>query len=120
MPVCHMLIIEDDPIIAMAIEDAAIEAGATSVDFAVSPTEALAAALHRHPELILSDVGIIDGTGPEAVSAILAALGKIPVVYITATPELCIECTYAAAILTKPVTAVRLTAALKSARTIVI
>ena len=58
-PVCHVLIIEDEPFIAMSIQMALEEEGATSFDFAVTGAEAVAAALARPAELITSDVKLI-------------------------------------------------------------
>ncbi|WP_031392980.1 response regulator [Sphingomonas sp. STIS6.2] len=102
---CHVLVIEDEPLIACLISDIAMDAGATSVDIADTPVYALA--LARPPAVILLDVQIIDGTGPETVSEIRPHLGPTPVIFITATPEACISCEYAAAILQKPVMAHR-------------
>lgn len=100
---CHVLVIEDEPLIAYEVCDIASDAGATSTDIATSPSEALASALAHAPAVILSDVKIIDGTGPEAVAEIRSRLGEVPVIFITATPEACAHCDYAAAILTKPI-----------------
>lgn len=102
---CHVLVIEDEPLIADYVCDLASDAGATSTDIASTPAEALAMALARTPAVILSDVKIIDGTGPEAVAEIRSQLGPLPVIFITGTPEACQPCEYAAAILTKPIIA---------------
>ena len=99
---CHVLVIEDEPLIAYQVCDLASDAGATSTEIATTPSEALAVALARPPAVILSDVKIIDGTGPEAVEEIRSRLGPVPVIFITGTPEACVACDYAAAILTKP------------------
>ena len=80
----HALIIEDEPIIAMLIEDHLRTLGYTSVDFAVTEAEAVAAAGRRCPDLITSDVRLSEGCGIAAVQSICG--GKpIPVVFITAT-----------------------------------
>lgn len=99
---CHVLIIEDNPIIANGLADLAIEAGATSTNVAASPDEALVSALAHHPAVLFSDVQIIDGTGPEAANAIRHRLGLIPVIFITALPHACRNVS-AAAVLLKPV-----------------
>ena len=80
----HALIIEDEPIIAMLIEDHLRALGYTSVDFAVTEAEAVAAARRRCPDLITSDVRLPEGCGIAAVEAICGG-GRIPVVFITAT-----------------------------------
>jgi CheY-like chemotaxis protein len=76
----HALIIEDEMLIA--------ELGFESFDIADSPSEALRCAEDRRPDLITADIRIIGGTGIEAVDAITAALGPIPVVYVTGNPDL--------------------------------
>jgi two-component system, response regulator PdtaR len=80
----HALIIEDEPIIAMLIEDHLRSLGYTSVDFAVTEAEAVAAARRRCPDLITSDVRLPEGCGIAAVESICSGR-QIPVVFITAT-----------------------------------
>jgi len=80
----HALIIEDEPMIALVIEDHLRAAGCTSVDFAVTEAEALAAANKHCPDLITSDVRLSQGCGIAAVEAICSGR-HIPVVFITAT-----------------------------------
>ena len=100
---CHVLVIEDEPLIADHVCDLALDGGATSTDVATTPSAALSMAMARTPAVILSDVNIIDGTGPDAVAEIRSRLGPLPVIFITGTPEACGACDYAAAILTKPI-----------------
>lgn len=106
---CHVLIIEDEWLIAEYIEQIARDAGATSVDTADCQVDAIEAADKRTPGIILSDVNLRQGTGPRAVEAILARLGPVPVIFITATPADCVPCDPPAVILTKPINAVSLT-----------
>lgn len=82
---CHVLIIEDEPIIALDLEVILEREGATSFSFAMSEREAVASAEQCRPDIITSDVTLVEGTGPAAVEAIRSALGDIPVVYISAT-----------------------------------
>jgi CheY-like chemotaxis protein len=110
----HVLIIEDEFLISCHLSDVAQDAGAASVDVAVSPAQALASALARPPDLIFSDVNIVDGTGPQAVSAIRECLGPIPVIFITATPEQCAAYDPAAPVLCKPVMEAQLVAAFQN------
>jgi CheY-like chemotaxis protein len=100
---CHVLIIEDEPMIAMAIEMMVEEEGATSWDVAVTQDEAIAAALAHPPDIITSDVRLIAGTGPLAVAEIAARLGKRPVIYVTGNPEGCTPCAPSSVVLIKPV-----------------
>lgn len=98
----RVLVIEDEPLIAAFIAGLAERAGAHKIDTAASEIQALAAALSAKPDLILADVNLRQGgSGPAAVAAIQCALGEIPVIYITASPEE--TCGRALAVLIKPV-----------------
>ena len=99
---CHVLIIEDEWLVAMDIEACLAEHGASSFAFADCEADAVAEARLRTPELIMSDVQLLAGTGPHAVEVILAELGPIPVIFLTGTPEACRPCEPPARILTKP------------------
>jgi CheY-like chemotaxis protein len=81
----HALIIEDESLIAMAIEDALRGCGFTSFDIAVSAEEALAAAASKCPDLITADVELRPGCGITAVQSICSQL-PIPVLFITGSP----------------------------------
>jgi CheY-like chemotaxis protein len=80
----HALIIEDEPIIAMGIEEVLRDCGCTSFDFAGSFASAVAAAERRCPDLITADVRLAPGNGIDAVQAICCRT-HIPVVFITGT-----------------------------------
>ncbi len=99
---CHVLIIEDEAFMAMDLEEMLGEEGATSFSFAASQDEAIREALARKPDLITSDVTLSEGTGPLAVSLIRDALGPIPVIFITATPDACEPRKSGCEVLTKP------------------
>lgn len=101
---CHVLIIEDDWLIGEHIESVARDSGATSIDRAETEAGAVALALAHPPAIILSDVQLLEGTGPMAVRTIRAHFGPLPVIFITATPDSCQPCDGATAILRKPVT----------------
>ena len=81
----HALIIEDESLIAMAIEDVLRDCGFTSFDVAVSADEAVAAAARKCPDLITADVELRPGCGITAVQSICSAR-PIPVVFITGSP----------------------------------
>ncbi|MDZ7281319.1 response regulator [Sphingomonas sanguinis] len=100
---CHVLIIEDEPFIAMSIQSMLEAEGATSFDFAVTQQEAVAVALKRPPEVITSDVKLVEGTGPLAVAEIHERLGFLPVIFISATPDECRPCSPPGIVLAKPV-----------------
>lgn len=100
---CHVLIIEDEPLTAMLIETLVGEIGATSCTIAATQEDAIAAAVAQPPDVITSDVRLIEGTGPLAVQAIAARIGSRPVIYITAEHQACEPRAEASIVLTKPV-----------------
>lgn len=76
--------------IALDLESLLERAGATSFSFAASEGEAVAAAREHRPDIITSDVILLEGTGPAAVAIIRSAMGKVPVLYISGTaPDCC-------------------------------
>jgi CheY-like chemotaxis protein len=89
---CHVLIIEDEALVAVGIKLLMESAGASSVAFAETEQEAIDAARRQRPAVITSDVNLRVGTGPKAIQAIHAEHGHIPVIYITASPEQCVGC----------------------------
>ena len=84
----HVLIIEDEILIAFVLEDELRDLGFTSFDFAVSAEEALASAQLRKPDLITVDYRINGGTGVEALERLDRELGALPAIFVTANPEL--------------------------------
>ena len=81
----HALIIEDESLIAMAIEDALRGCGFSTFDFAASAEEAVTAAANKCPDLITSDVQLRPGCGITAVQSICSEQ-PIPVLFITGRP----------------------------------
>lgn len=81
----HALIIEDESLIAMAIEDALRVCGFTSFDIASSADEAVALAANKCPDLVTADVELRPGCGITAVQSICSEL-PIPVIFITGSP----------------------------------
>jgi CheY-like chemotaxis protein len=100
---CHVLVIEDDWLIADHIISLIQQAGATSYDQADCEADAVVAAGAHIPDMIVSDVRLREGTGPLAVQRIIAAHGNIPVMFITGTPEACVPCDPPAEVLDKPI-----------------
>ena len=78
----HALIIEDEVIMALAIEDVLRECGFNSFDVAGTAQSAIGAAARRRPDLITSDVRLEAGCGIDAIQAI-GQSSPIPVVFIT-------------------------------------
>lgn len=81
----HALIVEDEALIAMAIEDTLRGCGFTSFDIASSADEAVALAARRCPDLITADVDLRPGCGITAVQAICSER-PLPVLFITGSP----------------------------------
>ncbi len=81
-----ILIIEDEPIIAMDLETIVEDLGHHVVGVARTRRQAVALAAERKPELIMADIQLADGSsGVEAVNDILTGASK-PAVFITAHP----------------------------------
>jgi CheY-like chemotaxis protein len=82
-----VLIIEDEPFIALDMQSLVEEQGHRVVDVARTHREAIEAARRHRPGLILADIQLADGSsGLEAVNEILGAV-SVPVIFITAYPE---------------------------------
>lgn len=82
-----ILIIEDEPIIALDIETMVQELGHSVTGIARTHKEAIASVRVRKPGLVLADIHLADGSsGLAAVNEILTSI-EVPVIFITAYPE---------------------------------
>ena len=82
-----VMIIEDEPIIAMDLEALLESLGHTVTGIARTEKEALHLASTKRPKLILADIQLADGSsGIDAVNKILLNF-SVPVIFITAFPE---------------------------------
>ncbi|WP_296709139.1 response regulator [Rhodoblastus sp.] len=82
-----VMIIEDEPLIAMDLETLVESLGHTVVGMARTRAEAVALARATRPGLVLADIRLADGSsGLDAVNEILESFG-VPVIFITAYPE---------------------------------
>ncbi|MDP3546828.1 MAG: response regulator [Phreatobacter sp.] len=82
-----VLIIEDEPIIALDIETLVQELGHSVTGIARTHKEAVALVAKKRPGLVLADIQLADGSsGLEAVAEILQSI-DLPVIFITAYPE---------------------------------
>jgi CheY-like chemotaxis protein len=82
-----VVIIEDEPIIALELEHLVKELGHRVVGVARTERQALAVVGQTGPGLIMADVQLADGSsGLSAVNTILQGV-SVPVVFITAYPE---------------------------------
>ncbi|MDF2495211.1 response regulator [Sphingomonas sp.] len=83
----RVLIIEDEPIIAMDIETIVRDLGHEVTGVAVTRDEAVALAMDDRPGLVLADIQLADdSSGIDAVKDILSEF-QVPVIFITAFPE---------------------------------
>lgn len=82
-----ILIIEDEPLIAMDIEQMVESLGHRVVGTARTHAEATAMFRKADPKMILADIQLADGSsGIDAVNEILSST-TVPVIFITAFPE---------------------------------
>ena len=82
-----VLIIEDEPIIAMDLEALVEGLGHRVIEVARTRGEAVEAVRKQQPGLVLADIQLADGSsGLDAVNDILESF-EVPVIFITAYPE---------------------------------
>ncbi|MER2534967.1 MAG: response regulator [Rhizobiaceae bacterium] len=82
-----ILIIEDEPLIAMDIEEMVESLGHRVVGTARTHAEATAMFQKTRPRMVLADIQLADGSsGLDAVNEILSST-SVPVIFITAFPE---------------------------------
>ncbi|TAK48440.1 MAG: response regulator [Xanthobacteraceae bacterium] len=82
-----VLIVEDEPLIALDIEALVTELGHRIAGIARTHKEAVRLAFENPPGLVLADIQLADGSsGMEAVAEILKRF-SMPVIFITAYPE---------------------------------
>jgi DNA-directed RNA polymerase specialized sigma24 family protein/CheY-like chemotaxis protein len=85
--VSDVLIIEDEPLIALEVAEIARSMGHTVRRVARTRREAIEAVGKHRPQLVLADIQLADGSsGMDAVHEILQSV-DVPVVFITAHPE---------------------------------
>jgi DNA-directed RNA polymerase specialized sigma24 family protein len=82
-----VLIIEDEPVIALDVEALVLDLGHRVTGIARTHEQAVKLARQRPPGLVLADIQLADGSsGLDAVNEILGSL-DLPVIFITAFPE---------------------------------
>jgi CheY-like chemotaxis protein len=83
----EILIIEDEPLIAMDLNVLAEELGHEVIGIARKREEALAAVKRQKPGLILADIELADGSsGVDAINDIVRDC-EVPAIFVTAHPE---------------------------------
>lgn len=84
----RVLIIEDEAIIAMDLESLVADIGHKITGVARTRDGAVQLGKREEPDLILADIQLADNSsGIDAVNDLLAELGDVPVIFITAFPE---------------------------------
>jgi len=82
-----IMIIEDEPLIALDIEQMVQDLGHRVTGIARTHKEAVALFNSTHPKMVLADIQLADGSsGIDAVNEILKT-SSVPVIFITAFPE---------------------------------
>ena len=84
--VMRILIVEDEPIIALSTQADLEAAGHTVVGLAVTSDEAINLAASCHPDLVLMDIRLAEGNGVEAAQAIHSRWA-IPSLFVTSYVE---------------------------------
>lgn len=100
-----VMIIEDEAIIALDLEAIVADMGHRATGVARTEAGALQLFAREEPDLILSDIQLADGSsGADAVGAMLAGVQDVPVIFVTAFPEVLLtgEGREPAFIITKP------------------
>lgn len=109
----HAYIIEDDYLIARALQDMLDDLGFTKFSFARSEDAAIMGANQLHIDLMTVDVRLLPGDGVKAVEAICGER-DIPVLFITGFRGELIERKPDAVVLQKPVKKEELAAAVRA------
>lgn len=114
MRALRVLIIEDEPLIALLFEDVLSELGHEVCASERTEADAIAAAARCHPELIISDARLHEGSGIDAVTEINKG-GFVPHIFVTGDALDHRSLNPAAGILRKPFDERQLIAAIKNA-----
>ena len=111
----HALIIEDELLVALALQAMLSELGFRSFSFASTEFQALEQAQLHCPDLLTVDVNLLAGDGAQAVDEIVQACGPRPVIYVTGMPGAVLD-RPDAVIVEKPIRPAALAAAVNKAR----
>ena len=83
------LVVEDDPLQAMALEQALLDGGAKAVTVCASISDAMTALETLRPQILVLDVGLADRDDGWAIAELATALSPRPprIVFSTGQPE---------------------------------
>ena len=84
-----VLLVEDDALIALAIEQSLLDAGATAVTICTTTADALAALRENRPDGIVLDVHLADRDDGWALAELVNSVGPNPprIVFSTGAPQ---------------------------------
>lgn len=84
-----VLLVEDDPLIALALEGSLLDAGAKSVTICTTTAEALAALRDHKPDAMVLDVHLADRDDGWAIAELVNSVGPNPprIVFSTGAPQ---------------------------------
>jgi len=83
----RVLIIEDEPLIAMQLEALVVAQGHTVCGMVATRAQAMEALTRERPGLVLADIQLADGSSGLDAVADIQAVADVPVIFITAFPE---------------------------------
>ena len=85
----HVLLVEDDAMIAVALEGALLDAGAKSVTICTTTADAMAALRDRKPDALVLDVHLADRDDGWALAELVNSVGPKPpkIVFSTGAPQ---------------------------------
>lgn len=111
----RVLIVEDDPLIALELADQLKEDGHEVIGTATSAGQAQRLIATALPDLMLVDIHLEDGeTGCDFAHATKREL-NVPTIFVTGSPWKARECDNALGVLAKPFTPAGVTAAVEAA-----
>jgi CheY-like chemotaxis protein len=84
----HALVIEDEPLVALLIQETLFDAGFVSVDCVAAVEEAQRSFARQHPDLVTADIRLPNGLDGLELALKLVAGTSIPVIAITGTTHL--------------------------------
>ena len=83
-PMLAVLIVEDDALLALDLEGTVIELGHRVCATADTASGAVKAAEAHHPDLILMDFNLADGSGGAEAAESIRRTNAVPIVFVTA------------------------------------
>ena len=85
----HIVVVEDDSVLALSIEATLLDGGAKSVTLCASTSEAMEALRQRKPDVLILDVHLADRDDGWALAELVSAVGPRPprIIFSTGSPQ---------------------------------